>query len=139
MIANVRKEAVDEIIKDLKATGEFREIFKNIVPVWTNVASMPAVAVLYEGEEASRHNQTNSKMMYEGKILIYIYERQSSTKYEDILSELIEVVRTVILDNEYLRCNTVDTVIASMKRDGGTIHPYAMAQLIVDIKFLSRA
>ena len=135
----VRKDAVDAIAKDLKNTGEFKHIFKNIVPVWTNVSNMPAVAVLYESEEASRNNVTNSRMMFKGRILIYIYNKQSSVEYEDILSELIELVKDIVLDNEYLRCNTVDTVVSAMKRDGGTVHPYAICQLTVSIKFLSRA
>ena len=138
-MALVRKEAVDAIAKDLYDTMEFKKIFKNIVPVWTNVSNMPAVAILYESEEAGRDNVTNSKMMFHGKILIYIYNRQSANEYEDILSELIELVKDKVLDNEYLRCNTIDTVVSAMKRDGGTIHPYAMCQLTVSIKFQSRA
>ena len=135
----VRKLAVEEIAKDLYDTGEFKAIYKNIVPVWTNVSRMPAVAVLYESETASRHNSTNQRMMYNGKLLIYIYNRQSANSYEDILSDLMDVVRDVILDNEYLKCNTVDTIISATKRDGGTIHPYAMVQITVDVKFMSRA
>ncbi len=135
----VRKEAVDAIAKDLYDTGEFKKIYKNIVPVWTNVSNMPAVAVLYESEEAGRDNLTNSRMMFHGRILVYIYNRQSANEYEDILTDLIEEVKDKIIDNEYLRCNTIDTVVTGMKRDGGTIHPYAMCQLVVSIKFLSRA
>ena len=138
-MALVRKDAVDAIAKDLYDTGEFKKIFKNIVPVWTNVSNMPAVAILYESDLAARDNLTNSRMMYNGKILIYIYNRQSANEYEDILSELIEVVKEKIIDNEYLRCNTVDTVVSGMKRDGGTIHPYSMVQITVSIKFLSRS
>ena len=134
----VRKDIVEELSNDLEATGEFKSIFKNIVPVWTNVSNMPAVAVLYESEEASKHNSTNSKTMQNGRLLVYIYNRQSANDYEDILSDLIEVVRDTILDNEYIKCNTIDTIIASMKRDGGTIHPYAMVQIVVSVKYLSR-
>ena len=138
-MALVRKDAVDAIAKDLYDTGEFKKIFKNIVPVWTNVSNMPAVAILYESDLAARDNLTNSRMMYNGVIKIYIYNRQSANDYEDILSELIEVVKEKIIDNEYLRCNTVDTVVSGMKRDGGTIHPYSMVQITVSIKFLSRS
>ncbi len=137
-MALVRKEAVEQIAKDLYDTGEFKYIYKNIVPVWTNVPVMPAVAILYESDEAVRDNLTNSRMMYKGVIRVYIYNRQSSNEYEDILSDLIEVVKDSILANEYLQCETVDTVVSGMKRDGGTIHPYAMVQLTVSVKFLSR-
>ncbi len=131
-------EAVDQIMKDLYDSGEFKKMYKNIVPVWTNVAAMPAVSVLYESELAGRDNLTNSRMMYTGVIQIYIYNRQSANEYEDILSELIEVVRDIVITNEYLRCNSVDAIISGMKRDGGTVHPYAMAQLTLSVKFLSR-
>ena len=134
----VSKQAVEEIVEDLKKTGAFKSTYQNIVPVWTNVSNMPAVAVLYESDTASRHNSTNSRMVYNGVIQVYIYNRQSSNEYGDILSDLIEEVREVLLKNEYLRCNTVDTVISAMRRDGGTIHPYAMCQLTVSIKYMSR-
>ncbi len=134
----VRKQAVEELVADFEASGLFKKVYKNIVPVWTNVNKVPAVAVIYATETADRDNVTNNKVKYYGNIYVYIYNKQGSTKYEDNLTDLIEEAQRIVMENEFLRCNTIETIVAEMKRDGGTIHPWSMAQLRVEIKYLQR-
>lgn len=135
----VRQESVEQLVADFEASPLFRKVYKNIVPIWTSVNTVPAVAVLYSDEVAARENLTNNKVKYKGTILVYIYNKQGATKYEDNLTELIEEAQTIVMENEYLRCNTIDTIVAEMKRDGGTIHPYSMAQLKIEITYIHRA
>jgi len=134
----MREESVEQLVADFEASPLFRKVYKNIVPIWTKVSRPPAVAVLYSEEEAHRENFTNNKLRYNGTILIYIYNRQASTKFEDNLTDLIEETHRIVMENEYLKCNTIETVISSMKRDGGTIHPYSMAQLVISISYIQR-
>ena len=134
----MREESVEQLVADFEASPLFRKVYKNIVPIWTKISRPPAVAVLYSEEEAHRENFTNNKLRYNGTILIYIYNRQASTKFEDNLTDLIEETHRIVMENEYLKCNTIETVISSMKRDGGTIHPYSMAQLVVSISYIQR-
>ncbi len=134
----MREESVEQLVADFEASPLFRKVYKNIVPIWTKISRPPAVAVLYSEEEAHRENFTNNKLRYNGTILIYIYNRQASTKFEDNLTDLIEETHRIVMENEYLKCNTIETVISSMKRDGGTIHPYSMAQLVISISYIQR-
>ena len=134
----VRQESVEQLVADFEASPLFRKVYKNIVPIWTSVNTVPAVAVLYSDEVAARENLTNNKVKYKGTILIYVYNKQGATKYEDNLTELIEEAQTIVMENEYLRCNTIETIMAEMKRDGGTIHPYSMAQMKVEITYIHR-
>jgi hypothetical protein len=134
----VRKEAVEQLAADFEASGLFKKVYKNIVPVWTKVTRVPAISVIYSTEEADRDNFTNNKVRYYGNIYVYIYNKQGSTKYEDNLTDLIEEVQRIIMENEYLRCNTIETIMAELKRDGGTIHPWSMAQLKVEISYIHR-
>jgi hypothetical protein len=134
----VRKEAVEQLAADFEASGLFKKVYKNIVPVWTKVTRVPAISVIYSTEEADRDNFTNNKVRYYGNIYVYIYNKQGATKYEDNLTDLIEEVQRIIMENEYLRCNTIETIMAELKRDGGTIHPWSMAQLKVEISYIHR-
>jgi len=129
-----RQEAVDELINDLKGTNEFRDVYKNVVPVWTQVPSFPVAAVLYESETKDRDNMVNSCSNIVGKLFVYIYNKQDSERqFEDILSDYIDLVYEIVEQNEYLKCNTIDCTVSSMKRDGGILHPYSICQIQIDV------
>jgi len=134
----IRKEAVDKLVADFQASPSFKEVFKNIVPIWTKVNNTPSVAVIYSEEYAHRDNITNNRVKYTGTILVYVYNKQPSNKYEDILTDLIEEVQELIMNNEYLKCNTIEMLVSELKRDGGTVHPYSIAQLKVNVTYLHR-
>ena len=134
----MRIEIIDDIITAINNTAQFKKTYKNIVPVWTDVKQFPACAVMYESEEKQRDNLTNSKAYYIGKIGIFIYNKQSKTSYKDNLSDLIEEVYSVIEDIRWLKYKVVDATVSQMKRDGGIIHPYSMANIIVEIKYLKK-
>ena len=137
-MALIRKEAVDELVLDFEASPSFKKVYKNIVPVWTKVTRTPSIAVVYSEEFAHIDNVTNNKAKYTGTILVYIYNKQPSNEYEDVLTDLIEEVQTLIMENKYLQCNTIETMVTELKRDGGTVHPYSIAQLKVSVTYLHR-
>jgi hypothetical protein len=69
--------------------------------------------------------------------MIYITNKQKhSDDFEDILSTLITKVEFLIDRNEFLKCNTIETLVTNIKQDGGILHPYAVAQLTVTINYL---
>ena len=134
----MRIEIIDDIVTAINNTAQFKKTYKNIVPVWTDVKQFPACAVMYESEEKQRDNLTNSKAYYIGKIGIFIYNKQSKTSYKDNLSDLIEEVYSIIEGVRWLKYKVVDATVSQMKRDGGIIHPYSMANIIVEIKYLKK-
>jgi hypothetical protein len=135
---SVRKQSVEELVADFEASPLFRKVYKNTVPVWTKVNTVPAVSVLYSKDFADRETLTSNKIKYNGTILIYVYNKQGSTKYDDILTDLIEEAQRIVIENEYLRCNTIECIVEETIRDGGTVHPWAMAQIKVYIKYTHR-
>jgi len=131
----VRKEIVDSLVEDLEGSGAFKKVYKNIVPVWTQVKSMPAAAVIYEEEKKDPDNISNRNCYYVGIVNIVLYNKQSKNSYEDILSDLIDLVYQIINDNEFLCYKVIDSSVASMKRDGGIAHPYSIAQIKVEVRY----
>ena len=131
-----RKDVIEALYDAIDELDIFDNIYKNIVPVWSNIPQFPAVSILYESEEAVPANNTNSCKTVTGKILIYIFNKQESERqYEDILSEYIDSIYKLIAENEFLKCNAIDVTLASMKRDGGILHPFAMCQIEILVKY----
>jgi len=132
---SVREDIVNSLLEDLKATGEFKKLYKNVVPVWSQVKMFPAVAVIYEMEEKESDSSSSRSCYYKGTIKVYLYNKQPKTKYDDILSSLIDVVYKVVEENDML-CNFVISAdVARMKREGGLVHPYAIAELQIDVRY----
>ena len=131
----MRKEITDTIYDEIVGLGIFKKTYKNIVPMWAKIPSFPAVAVIYDSETVERYNN-NHKAIANGKVGIYIYNHQSPSEYEDNLSEFIDEVQKVIEENKFLSCNLVECIVSEIKRDGGIIHPYSMAQIIVSVKYI---
>lgn len=132
----MRIEIIESIIADLERTKKFRKIYKNDIPLWSEVKDFPAVGIVYESDKTERANLTNGKVFVLATIPIYIYNKQRGTDPNDNLSEFVEVVQSVIEKNEFLKCNTVDAMIVDFKRDGGMLKPYSVAQLILKTKYI---
>jgi hypothetical protein len=132
---SIRNDVVDYLIEDLKGTGEFKKVYKNIVPVWSQVKSFPAVAVIYESEEKESDSISSKSCYYVGTVKIYIYNKQTKTKFDDILTDLIDTVYKVVEENDLLCNYVVSSDIASMKREGGLIHPYAVAEIQILVRY----
>jgi hypothetical protein len=134
----MRIEVIDAICTDLEKTRKFKKIFKNSIPVWTDIKEFPAIAVVYESDTANRENLTNSKAFISANLPIYIYNKQRGSDTDDNLSDLVEVAQGVIEANTYVKTNCVEGMITSFKRDGGLLLPYSIAQLLLQIKYIKR-
>jgi beta-mannanase len=131
----MRRKIVDSLVTDLEDSGEFKKVYRNIVPVWSQVKSLPAVAVIYEQEKKDPDNITNKACYYIGIVNIYVYNKQPKTKYDDILSDLIDIVYKVVQENDVLCNYVISAEVAEMKRDGGIAHPYSIAQIQVEVRY----
>jgi hypothetical protein len=131
----MRKRVVDTLVADLEASGLFKRVYKNVVPVWTQVKSFPAVAVIYESEEKELENSSSRSCYYNGIVNVYIYNKQAKNKFEDILTDLIDEVYTIIENNNVLCCEVISSDVARMKREGGLIHPYSVAEVKIVVRY----
>lgn len=134
----MRLEIINAVVSDLERTKKFKKIYKNIIPMWTDVKDFPAVGLVYETDQMERNNLVNSKAYVIATIPICIYNKQKTSDYDDNLSEYVEIVQKVIETNEFLRNNTIEAIVSDFKRDGGMLLPYSVAQLTLKVKYIKR-
>lgn len=134
----MRLDIINAVVSDLERTKKFRKIYKNIIPMWTDVKDFPAVGLVYETDQMERNNLVNSKAYVIATIPICIYNKQKTSDYDDNLSEYVEIVQKVIETNEFLRNNTIEAIVSDFKRDGGMLLPYSVAQLTLKVKYIKR-
>ena len=131
---------LDEVIPELKADfeslGIFKRVYPNIAPVWTQVHDTPSISLILSDSQYSRDSLSSNRVRAESTILVYIYNRQPTNEFEDILTELIEETQRIILGNKYLQCNTIEFMCTEVKRDGGTVHPYSIAQIKIALSYV---
>lgn len=134
----MRVELIDSIVEDLLRVRDFRKVYKNTIPMWTDVREFPAVGIIYESDQMERENLVNGKAFVVAKVPIYIYNKQKNSDITDNLSGYVEIVQNIVEKNEFLRYNTVEAIVTDFKRDGGMLLPYSVAQLILTIRYIKK-
>ena len=118
---------------NLKSHRLFKSVIKNNVPVWTAIKNVPAVAFFIAESEytVTKFNSTTKVT-----VAIYIYNRHdtNSLSSNDILSPLINGVRRGIAT--LTGPAILGATVTSAKRDGGSIHPYTVAEITAEIEFI---
>jgi len=132
---DIRQEIVDAIIADLEADGSFKRIYKNITPTWTQIKRFPAASVVYAEEIKDPDNITSNSCYYVGTVSIFVFNKQAKDKFEDILSDLITTIYKVITENDFLCTKVISADVSEMKRDGGIIHPYSVAEIRLEVRY----
>ena len=121
----------------LSDSTKFKQVYKNIVPIWTKVKKMPSIAIANAYESTARQTISSCRARTEAVVDIYIYAKQKSTNsYEDVLSELIEEVEQALNSDTELQGMVVDCLVTGVKQDAGMLHPFTMAQLEVSVSYL---
>ena len=111
----------------------FVNVITNNIPVWTAVKSTPTLALYIE---SSKYENKKGYSTVESEVIVYVYNRHrtNTVSSDDILSDLISVVRSTV------RCikdsNILDIGVTSSQRDGGTIHPYTMAEIVINVSYV---
>ena len=111
----------------------FVQVITNNIPVWTAVKATPTVALYIE---SSQYDNKKGYATIDSEVVVYIYNRHrtNTISSKDILSDLIGAVRSAI---GCLRDpNILSIGVTSSQRDGGTIHPYTMAELVIKVSYL---
>jgi hypothetical protein len=132
---------LSELLSDLREEDDkynlpvFRKVISNNVPVWTAVVTTPSIAFYIAKSEYS-HNRYNTTVRCEVMLYIYNRHKHSGLSLDDILSPLITKVRLAFsqltTDNE----NIIDANIVESNKDGGTILPYTLAELVGIVEFV---
>lgn len=138
-------EILDGLLKDLKEIPDnpksaplFKKVISNNAPIWTEVASTPSVCfyladTTYDDMDRLRFHGTSI-------IKIYVYNKHKTRglSLPDILSPLINVIKAEVQKLPDLEAPILNAFITSVKRDGGTVLPYTIAELTLEVEFAER-
>lgn len=127
----MRKEIMDALINALTNSGNFKKVLNGVLPPVPNVKSFPTIAVVVDEENRNRVEVTSCVFQSTLKITAMIYAKASSTKYTDVLSDLIESVEQTIQQDETLNTLVLDIYVDKIQQDGGILYPYQLAELTI--------
>jgi hypothetical protein len=134
-----RKDVFDSVVTALESSGVFSTIYKNNIPVWTQVTNFPSVALVWEKEDRETTGTgAGCRVRIYGELTIYLYARQpAKNSYEDVLSDLIDAVDVALKSSTELQSLVNVAEIESIRQDGGILHPHAMALVSVNMDYYS--
>lgn len=136
-------EAVEDMLTNLKASSNnsnsaplFKKVIANNAPIWTAVETTPSVCFYL----ADTTYQDDGGLRYNGnsKLLIYVYNKHKARglSLSDILTPYIDAIRAEVTKLSKIEPSILNAFVSKVSRDGGTVLPYTIAELAVDIEFV---
>ncbi len=134
---------LDEMLNDLKEDADnpnsaplFKKVIENNAPIWTSVEVTPSVCyymshTTYDSYDGLRYNCKSNLAIY-----IYAKHRTRGLSIPDILSPLIQRVKEAVQSMPSYSGSITDAFIAKTSRDGGTVLPYTIAELTLNVDFI---
>jgi len=134
---------IGDILKGLRVVKDnensrplFKKVIANAAPIWTAVETVPAICYYLESTE---YDTEDCALRYTGtsKVMLYIYNkhRAKGLSLDDILSPLIARTREALQALDKTNGSVLNATISSVKRDAGTVLPYTIAELTLEIDF----
>jgi len=109
----------------------FADVIENNVPPWTSLTNFPTAAVALGQAEYGRINRDHQQVTIQMTVYVYNKYRVNGLSLPDILSYPISRVRAAA--NTVVDANILSSTVISSTRDNGTIHPYTVAELLVEV------
>lgn len=131
---SVSKELHNYIITTLKNLAEFKDVYDGIVPPPQKVRNFPSLAVDFAVVNRKK-GKLRGCMEVSEEIDIYIYNTQASNKYEDIVSDLVEVVDNALRQDSNLKERCIDNYIMDVRSDAGILHPRTVVKLTLLLRY----
>lgn len=136
-------EAVGKLLTDLRENSNnpssaplFKKVIANNAPIWTAVESTPAVCfylsdTTYTEQDRLRYNGNAQLKMY-----VYNKHKTRGLSLKDILSKYIDAIRAEVYKLDKVEASILNAFVSKVSRDGGTVLPYTIAEIVVDIEFI---
>lgn len=136
-------EVIGEAFKNLKENPNnpksaplFKKVIENNAPIWTVVESTPSVCfylsdTTYTDVDGLRYNG-NAIL----KVYIYNKHKAGGMSLKDILTPYIDAVRAEVHKLSGTESTILNAFVSKVSRDGGTVLPYTIAELQVNIDFV---
>ena len=136
-------EAVEDMLTNLKSSSNnsnsaplFKKVIANNAPIWTAVETTPSVCfyladTTYVDDGGLRYNGNS-------KLLIYVYNKHKARglSLKDILTPYIDAIRAEVTKLSSIEASILNAFVSKVSRDGGTVLPYTIAELVIDIEFV---
>jgi len=135
----MRQLIVDNVVRVIEETQQFKKVYKNVAPDISAIKNFPTAAVIYPKEKMEREYISGNNLRYNGELVILIINKATNRSYDDIISDLIDLIQDRILNDEWLTCNLIDCYITEMERDGGLLYPISAAELTVELRYSKKA
>ena len=135
--------AVEDMLNSLRedvnnpsSAALFKKIIANNVPIWTAVESTPSVCfyladTVYEDRDGLRYNGN-------ARLVVYVYNKHKTRglSLKDILTPYIDAIRAEVTKLPSIESSILNAFVSKISRDGGTVLPYTIAELAIDIEFV---
>lgn len=114
----------------------FKKVIANNAPIWTAVEVTPSVCyyladTMYEDAGGLRINGKSNLLIY-----VYNKHRAGNLSLKDMLSPLIAAIRAEVMRLPTVNASILDATVVKVSRDGGTVLPYTVAELTVEVNFV---
>ena len=136
---SLSKDLHDRVHEVLENITELRDVIKGVVPSPSQVRKFPSAAIDYVVTRRKDGPVQNTMDTVE-EIDIYIYNQQKVNKYDDILSDLVEVVDKALQTDTELNGLCIDNYVKEIVNDGGVLHESgrSVARLTLYLHYLER-
>ena len=135
-------EAIEQELKALKVNSNnpksaslFKKVIANNAPIWTAVEVTPSACFYLSDTSYEDYDGLRYRGLSQVKIYIYDKHKARGLSLADVLSPYIEAVRGVIQNLYNVEPSILSSFVSKVSRDGGTVLPYTIAELVVDIDF----
>jgi len=132
----MRKDILNIVKQTIEDSGIFKKVYFGVAPPVTTPRSYPSIAIVPEYENRNRVNVTGCTFESELNISLIIYHKSKQNKFEDIISDIIEQVEMLFVNNPYLDGLVLDYWVYKIEQDGGVLHPNYIAN--VGLKIIYR-
>ncbi len=119
-----------------KSAPLFKKVIANNVPIWKAVEQVPAVCfyladTTYQDHDGLRYNGNARLIMY-----IYNKHKARGLSLSDILTPYIDAIRAEVTNLSNVESSILNAFVSKISRDSGTVLPYTIAELVIDIDFV---
>jgi len=136
-------EAIDDMLRALrsnpnnaKSSAMFKAVIANNAPIWTAVEVTPSVCYYLSD---TTYEDSNNGLRYNGnaQLKIYVYNKHKARglSLTDILTPYIDAIRAEVNKLDKVDASILNAFVSKVSRDGGTVLPYTIAEIVVDIEF----
>ena len=121
-----------------KSAPLFKRIIANQVPIWTSVDLTPAVCFYLP--ETEYEEGDGLRTIGNATVLFYVYNKHKTKglSLTDILTPYINAIKAEVKGLPDKEATILNAYVTKVKRDGGTVLPYTIAEIEVSISFIER-